>query len=132
MRRSGVLTLAIATCVVALAPPAALGAGGRPRISATPRTVHFGQQQVVSGHQWAVIEFCRRTVRVELVSAQNRVNLGTARIRANGTFTRRWTPRRAAVGAGRWHVRATQRCESGKDGSAIYVRRATPIRIASS
>jgi hypothetical protein len=130
MRRSRLVTVAATSCVVALTPAAALAAGGgRPRLSVTPRDVHFGQQQKVSGHQWAVIEFCRRTVRVELVSAQNRVNLGTARIRANGTFTRRWTPRRSAVGAGRWHVRATQRCESGKDGSAIYVRRATPVRI---
>jgi hypothetical protein len=122
--------LAAVTCVAALASPAALAAGGRPRLSVTPRDVHFGQQQLVSGHQWAVIEFCRRSVRVELVSAQNRVDLGTARIRPNGTFSRTWTPRRSTVGAGRWKVRATQRCESGKDGSAIYVRRALPIRVS--
>jgi hypothetical protein len=130
MGRSRVLTLAAATFAVALTPSAALAARGRPQLSVTPRDVHFGQRQLVSGHQWRVIEFCRRTVRVELISAQNRVNLGTARVRPNGTFTRRWTPRRADVGAGRWKVRATQRCESGKDGSAIYIRRTKAIRIS--
>lgn len=127
MRRSVVLTLAVAGTAAAVMPAAALAAP--PRVSATPRSVHFGQQQLISGHQWRVIEFCRPTVRVELVSAQNRVNLGTARVRANGTFTRRWTPRRSAVGAGSWRVRVTQRCESGKDGSALFTRRAIPIRI---
>jgi hypothetical protein len=127
MRRWVVLTLVTGAVTAVVMPSAALGA--RPRLAATPRHVHFGQQQLISGHQWAVIEFCRRTVRVVLVSAQNRVDLGTARVRANGTFTRRWTPRRSKVGAGSWHVRVTQRCESGKDGSTNFTRRAIPIRI---
>jgi hypothetical protein len=121
------VALATAATIAVVVPSVASAA--RPRVSVTPRDVKFGQQQKVSGHGWAVIEFCRRTVRVELVSPQNRVNLGTARVRNNGTFTRRWTPRRSAVGAGRWHVRVTQRCESGKDGSTIFVRRAVPMRV---
>src|SRR5262245_38067659 len=102
MSRSVGVTLAVVATAVVAVPSVAQGAP--PRLSATPRHVAFGQQQLVSGHQWAVIEFCRRTVRVELVSEQNRVDLGTARIRDNGTFTRRWTPRRAKVGAGSWQV----------------------------
>jgi hypothetical protein len=129
MRRCAVLALVGMASIVAVAPSGALGARDRPRISATPSTVRFGHEQTIRGHRWAVIEFCRRTVRVQLVSAQNRVDLGTARIRDDGSFTRRWTPRHAAVGAGRWRVRATQRCESGDDGSTIFVRRAVRIRI---
>ena len=129
MSRSVVVALVVVGAAAVAVPAVAQGQGARPRISATPRDVAFGQQQLVSGQQWAVIEFCRTSVRVELISAQNRVNLGTARIRANGTFTRRWTPRRSQVGEGRWKVRVTQQCESGKDGSTIYVRRAVPIRV---
>ena len=125
--RTGMVALVVSAAVAVVVPTVASAA--RPRLSVTPRDVHFGQQQKVSGHGWAVIEFCRRTVRVELITPQNRVDLGTARIRTNGTFTKRWTPRRSAVGAGRWHIRATQRCESGKDGSTIFVRRATPVRV---
>jgi hypothetical protein len=130
MRPGPALALVGVVSAVAIAPAVAFAAGGgHPRVSATPRTVHFGQQQTVSGHGWAVIEFCRRTVRLSLVSAQNVADIGTARIRDDGTFTRRWTPRRAAVGAGDWNLRVTQRCESGKDGSTIFVRRAIPIHI---
>lgn len=127
VRRGWAVALVAAATAVVAVPSTASAA--RPRLSATPRAVHFGQQQVVRGHQWAVIEFCRRTVRVELVSVQNRVDLGTARVRDDGSFTRRWTPRRSQVGAGAWRVRATQRCESGKDGSTIFVRRSVPIQV---
>jgi hypothetical protein len=98
-RRVAALGLAGVTLVAAMAPAASFAAGGNPRVSATPGTVRFGHVQTISGHQWAVNEFCRRTVRLTLRSAQNSVDLGTARVRDNGTFTRRWTPRRAAVGA---------------------------------
>jgi hypothetical protein len=128
MRRVA-LTLVVLIAAGAVAPAAGLGAGSRPRVSATPGTVRFGHQQTISGHQWPVIEFCRKTVRLTLRSPQNSVGLGTARVRANGTFTKHWTPRRARVGAGRWQVEASLRCESGKDGSTIFTRRSVPVRI---
>jgi hypothetical protein len=131
VRRVAALGLAVATAVAGLTPAAAPGAGGNPRVSATPSSVRFGHVQTVSGHQWPVIEFCRRTVRLTLRSAQNAVDLGTARVRDNGTFTRRWTPRRSQVGAGAWKVVVRLRCESGKDGSTRFVRRSVPVTIRS-
>lgn len=128
VRRSAAIGL-VAVTIVAMAVPAT--AQARPRVSATPASVRFGHVQLVSGHGWAVNEFCRRTVRLFLQSAQNRFSIGTARVRDNGTFTRRWTPRRAQVGAGSWKLVAQLRCESGKDGSNIFVRKTTSVKIRS-
>jgi hypothetical protein len=130
-RRVAALGLAGVTMVAGLTPAAASGAANRARVSATPSTVRFGHVQTVSGHQWAVNEFCRRTVRLTLRSAAGSVPLGTARVRDNGTFTRHWTPRRATVRAGTWKVEASLRCESGKDGSAIFLRRTVSVKIRS-
>lgn len=126
--RAVALALSLITGTFALAP-AALGAGIKRRISATPSTVRFGHVQTVVGHQWTVNEFCRRTVRLTLRSGTKTVDLGTARVRDSGTFTRHWTPRRGTVAAGAWQLQATLRCESGKDGSTIYARRAIPIHV---
>ncbi|MBX5441914.1 MAG: hypothetical protein IRZ32_10360 [Solirubrobacteraceae bacterium] len=51
------------------------------------------------------------------------------RTRRDGTFRLRWAPRAAAVGTGLWRVVARLRCESGEDGSALYVRRDALLRI---
>jgi hypothetical protein len=108
--------------------PAASSQPG-PTLSAAPNPVNFGQTVVIKGKRWPVIEFCSRTVRLSLRSAQNAFPLGTKRVRVNGRFRFEWVPRRARVGAGRWRVVARMRCESGKDGSPVPVRRSAPLRI---
>jgi hypothetical protein len=98
-------------------------------LSAAPNPVNFGQTVVITGKRWPVIEFCSRTVRLSLRSAQNAFPLGTKRVRLNGRFRFEWVPRRAKVGAGRWRVVARMRCESGDDGAPVPVRRSAPLRI---
>jgi hypothetical protein len=98
-------------------------------LTATPNPVRLGRVVTVRGRGWPVIEFCVRRVRISLQSAQNASVLGFAPVRASGRFRFRWTPRRAQVGAGAWRVVARMRCESGKDGSTVFVRRAVPLRI---
>ena len=98
-------------------------------ISVAPATVRFGHEQTVKGKDWPVIEFCQRKVRLQLESDQNVFKIGSANVRTNGRFTRRWTPRRAKVGAGRWRLVVRMRCESGRDGSPIIVKRSRAIRI---
>jgi hypothetical protein len=98
-------------------------------LSAAPNPVDFGETVVITGKRWPVIEFCSRTVRLSLRSAQNAFPLGTKRVRLNGRFRFEWIPRRAKVGAGRWRVVARMRCESGDDGSPVPVRRSAPLRI---
>jgi hypothetical protein len=101
-------------------------------ISVSPATVRFNHVQTVEGKDWPVIEFCQRTVRLRLESSsQNAFKIGTAKVKADGTFRRRWTPRRSKVGAGRWKLVVRMHCESGKDGSTVTVKRSRPIRIRS-
>ena len=78
-----------------------------------------------------MIEFCSRRVRISLRTSQNAFRIGAATVDATGRFTFRWVPRRSKVGAGDWLVVARMRCESGKDGSAIYRRAIDLIRIGS-
>jgi hypothetical protein len=111
------------------AAPAWSAALAAPRLTAMPNPARFGRVVTVRGRGWPVIEFCARRVRISLQSDQNAFVLGFAPVRASGRFTFRWTPRRAEVGAGSWRVVARMRCESGKDGSTVFVRRAVPLRI---
>lgn len=120
----GATLLAGLVLLVASAPAAAA-----PRLSAQPNPVRFGHQLTIRGQGWPVIEFCRRHVRLSLRSDQNAVVIATARIGDDGRFVKRWTPRRSAVGAGRWRLVARLRCESGKDGSTIFTRRSVGVRI---
>jgi hypothetical protein len=112
-------------------PVALLAVIASQTISVSPATVRFGHEQTVKGKDWPVIEFCRRTVRLKLESPQNAFKIGTAKVKADGTFRRRWTPRRAKVGAGRWKLVVRMHCESGKDGSTVTVKRSRSIRIRS-
>jgi hypothetical protein len=100
-----------------------------PRLTATPNPVRFGRLVTVRGRGWPVIEFCARRVRISLRSDQNAFVLGFAPVRATGRFTFQWTPRRSQLGAGAWRVVARMRCESGDDGSTIFMRREAPLRI---
>ena len=98
-------------------------------ISVSPASVRFDHVQTVKGKDWPVIEFCSRTVRLRLESPQNELKIGTAKVKTDGTFRRRWTPRRAKVGAGRWRLVVRMHCESGEDGSTVTVKRSRIIRI---
>lgn len=123
MRFASLTMLLVLLALLAASVPAASQPG--PSLSVAPNPVNFGQTVVIKGKRWPVIEFCSRTVRLSLRSAQNAVPLGTKRVR----FRFEWVPRRAKVGAGRWRVIARMRCESGKDGSVVPVRRSAPLRI---
>ncbi|HWT21961.1 MAG TPA: hypothetical protein VN213_00490 [Solirubrobacteraceae bacterium] len=125
MRR--VVPLLAVLALAGVAPPAPAAAA--PRLSATPDPVRFGEVVTVSGRGWPVIEFCARRVRLVLRSAQNELGLGFARVRASGRFRFEWTPRRSEVGAGAWRVVARLRCESGDDGSPVFMRRSVSLRI---
>jgi hypothetical protein len=120
----GALTLAVVTSLVWAAPAAA-----RESVAASPNPVRFGETLNVTGKGWPVIEFCSRTVRLSLRSDQNALRIGSVRVGDRGRFRFEWIPRRAKVGAGRWKLVARMRCESGKDGSALFRRAAVPVRI---
>jgi hypothetical protein len=117
-----------AVCGLAVFPALA---DAKQRIVATPPVVGFGKTLTVRGAGWPVIEFCSRRVRISLRTSQNAFRIGTARVRPGGRFTFKWVPRRSQVGAGDWLVVARMRCESGKDGSAIFHRAVDLIRIGS-
>ena len=127
MRPSTALTaVVIAGLVAAAAPPIAEAA---PRITATPQTVKRTDIQTVRGRGWPVIEFCSRTVRARVVSAQNSAPIAQRHIRDNGRFTFRWIPKNKNVGKGSWRLVVRMRCESGEDGSTFFVRASTRITI---
>jgi hypothetical protein len=119
--------LLLAAVLLLLAPAAASAA---PRIAVTPRVVDHDATQTVTGRGWPVIEFCKRTVRVRLVSDQNLVTLGRVRVSDRGRFTFRWVPDDENVGApSRWTLVARMMCESGDDGSPNPVRVTERIRV---
>ena len=120
------VTILIAVVLAAAAPATAQAAQS---ISATPKTIGTTDIQIVRGKGWPVIEFCSRTVRVFVRSAQNSAPVAQRHIAANGRFSFRWVPRNKNVGPGRWRLVARMRCESGKDGSTFFVRASTRIVI---
>src|SRR3954453_19916691 len=115
MRRFAVIS-ALALCFVlgfAVTAPAA----GPPILKATPRTVHLGHTVTIKGSQWPVIEFCKRTVRLRLESAQNAVLIGFAHISDGGARTPPTPPLHAAGRQGRHgHV-------EGRRAAAVRERR---------
>ena len=127
MRPSTALTAVVIAGITAAAPAAL--AQGAPRISASPQTVKRTDIQTVRGRGWPVIEFCSRTIRVSVRSAQNAAPIAQRHIRDDGRFTFRWIPKNKNIGKGSWRLVARMRCESGKDGSIFFVRASTQIRI---
>jgi hypothetical protein len=127
MRRFVVIS-ALASCFV-LGFAVAAPASGPPFLKATPRTVHLGQTVTIRGTQWPVIEFCKRTVRLRLESAQNAVLIGFAHVSDGGRFTRHFTPKTGKIGTGTWKVVARLRCESGEDGSPNFITRKRTLKI---
>jgi hypothetical protein len=126
-----VRTLTAITAVVltgaALVAPATAAAAQS--ISATPQTVARNAIQTVHGRGWPVIEFCSRTVRVSVRSAQNAAPIAQRHIADTGRFTFRWIPKNKNIGRGTWTMVARMRCESGRDGSTFFVKATRRITI---
>jgi len=129
MRPATALTVVVLAGATATAAAIPATAQAPQRIAATPQTVNRADVQTVRGRNWPVIEFCSRTVRVSVRSAQNSAPIAQRHIRADGRFTFRWVPRNKNIGRGSWRLVARMRCESGKDGSTIFVRASTRITI---
>jgi hypothetical protein len=119
---------ALTAAVIALLITAA-GAQAAQSITADPVKVNKNAVQTVRGRNWPVIEFCSRTVRVSVRSAQNSVPIAQRHVSDSGRFRFRWIPKNKNVGPGRWRLVARMRCESGKDGSTNIVRASTLIRV---
>jgi hypothetical protein len=127
MRRMRRLVVLVVLGLVVAAPA---GAAAAQTITATPKTVNRNDLQTVRGHGWPVIEFCSRTIRVSVRSAQNSAPIAQRHIADTGRFTFRWIPRNKNIGPGSWTLVARMRCESGKDGSTIFLTRRTRITIS--
>jgi hypothetical protein len=129
-RKNAIPSTALTAVVVAgIAAAAPATAQAVPRISATPQTVKRTEIQTVRGRGWPVIEFCSRTIRARVVSAQNSAPIAQRHIGDDGRFTFRWIPKNKNVGRGSWRLVARMRCESGKDGSTFFVRASTRITV---
>jgi hypothetical protein len=117
------------TAVVIASLATAAGAQAAQTITADPVRVDRTDVQTVRGRGWPVIEFCSRTVRVSVRSAQNSAPIAQRHVSDSGRFSFRWIPRNKNIGPGRWRLVARMRCESGKDGSTVFVRASTLIRV---
>jgi hypothetical protein len=126
MRPGAALTVVVLAALTLAIPSTAQNSQS---LSATPKTVKRTDIQTVRGRGWPVIEFCSRTVRVFVRTAQNSAPIAQRHIRANGRFSFRWIPKNKNIGKGDWRLVARMRCESGKDGSTIFVRASTRITI---
>ena len=124
MRRALAAFAAVVLTVCATAT-----AQAQPAVQAEPKRVDADRVQTVTGLRWPVIEFCSRTVRVSVRSAQNAVTIAQRRVSERGRFRFRWIPQNKNVGPGRWRLVARVRCESGDDGSPVILRRSTLIRV---
>jgi hypothetical protein len=128
MRALTALTAAVIAAST-VAAGIASAAPGDPKITADPVRVHSTAAQTVRGRNWPVIEFCSRTVRVSVRSAQNSVAIAQRHVSDTSRFRFRWVPQNKNVGPGRWRLVARMRCESGKDGSTVFTRASTLIRV---
>ena len=104
-----------------LAASSALAA--TPRVTLTPAAGKAGTRVVVRGIGWAQIEFCKPRVML----AVNDVVFARALLDDHGRFAVRW--RIPDFARGKHRVFATQRCESGKDGSPRPVTRHVDLRV---
>jgi hypothetical protein len=128
MRSATALTAAVIVSLITAAGIAS-AAPGDPRVTADPVRVDRTDVQTVRGRNWPVIEFCSRTVRVSVVSPQNSAPIAQRHVSDSGRFSFRWIPKNKNVGPGRWRLVARMRCESGKDGSTVFVRASRLIRV---
>jgi hypothetical protein len=118
--RKVVASVAI-TCCLATAGTAA---AAPPNITLTPAAGAPGTRILVRGSGWAQIEFCKPRV----ILAVDDVVVARALLDGHGHFAVRWRIPDLARGSHR--VFATQRCESGKDGSPRPLRRHADVRVS--
>jgi hypothetical protein len=117
--RSQLTVAAIACSLLATGTAAA----ATPRVTLTPAAGAAGKRVVVRGTGWAQIEFCKPRV----ILAVDDVVVARALLDGHGRFAVRWRIPDFARGTHR--VFATQRCESGKDGSPRPVTRHADLRV---
>ncbi|HEY3614348.1 MAG TPA: hypothetical protein VGK92_11610 [Gaiellales bacterium] len=118
MRRH-VALIAIAASLLA----AATAAAASPRVTLTPAAGAQGKRIVVRGAGWAQIEFCKPRV----ILAVDGVVFARALLDGHGRFAVRW--RIPGLARGTHRVAATQRCESGEDGSPLPLTRHAELRV---
>jgi hypothetical protein len=94
-----------------------------PRVTLSPASGPKGVRVVVRGSGWAQIEFCKPRV----ILAVDDAVVARALLDGHGRFAVRWRIPDLARGSHR--VVATQRCESGKDGSPRPVTRYADLRV---
>jgi hypothetical protein len=128
-RRSRTAAAITAVVIAGISAAAPTTASAAQRITASPQSVNRNAVQTVHGLGWPVIEFCSRTVRIFVRSAQNAAPVAQRHVRDNGRFTFRWVPNNRNIGPGTWRLVARMRCESGKDGSTHFVRASRQITI---
>ena len=83
----------------------ASAAPGDPRVTADPIRVDRTDVRTVRGRGLPVIEFCSRTVRIFVVSAQNSAPIAQRHVSDRGHFSFRWIPKNKNIGPGRWRRR---------------------------
>jgi hypothetical protein len=114
-----IATIALASTLLATAA----AAGATPRVTLTPVAGKAGTRVVVRGTGWAQIEFCKPRV----ILAVDDVVFARAVLDDHGRFAVRW--RIPGFARGTHRIYATQRCESGKDGSPRPVTRHVDLRV---
>ena len=119
--RQRIAPAAIACCLLT----GGTAAAATPHITLTPASGTAGKRIVVRGSGWAQIEFCKPRV----ILAVDDVVIARALLDGHGRFAVRW--RLPDFARGTHRVFATQRCESGKDGSPRPVTRHADLRVTS-
>lgn len=117
--RPRLAALPVFACLLA----AGSAAAAVPRVTLAPAAGAKGTRIVVRGSGWAQIEFCKPRV----ILTVDDVVFARALLDGTGRFAVRWripdSPR------GMHQIYATQRCESGKDGSPRPVTRHAGLRV---
>jgi hypothetical protein len=119
----GMVIRSAAIVLGALTLAGSTAAAATPRVTLTPAAGAAGKRIVVRGSGWAQIEFCKPRV----ILAVDDVVFARALLDGHGRFAVRWRIPDFARGTHR--VFATQRCESGKDGSPRPVTRHVDLRV---
>ncbi|MDX6628934.1 MAG: hypothetical protein QOH00_1180 [Gaiellales bacterium] len=117
------VTRIAAIALGALALATSTAAAASPHVTLTPAAGAAGKRIVVRGSGWAQIEFCKPRV----ILAVDDVVFARALLDGHGRFALRW--RIPGFARGLHRVFATQRCESGKDGSPLPVTRHVDLRV---
>jgi hypothetical protein len=117
--RKCLVAAAIAGCLLC----AGTAGAAAPRVTLTPASGAAGKRIVLRGSGWAQIEFCKPRV----ILAIDDVVVARALLDGHGRFAVRW--RIPDFARGKHRVFATQRCESGEDGSPRPVTRHADLRV---